>query len=482
MDDKKRHTVEELELLNQELEAILDASFDEIFVTDGRGVTLRVNKACERLYGIEACELIGTSVRDLENKGFFNPSAAMKAIELKERVTLIQDTREGGRLVVTANPVLNEKGEVTRVICTAKDLTELSRIQQQLFAAEKEVQRYKRELSRLKRMEMNMPVTQNETMKQLIDTAKRMAASTAPILVTGESGAGKEVMVHYIHQCSDRADRPLVKLNCGAIPDALVESELFGYEKGAFTGAETSGKKGVFDEADGGTLFLDEIGELPYASQAKLLQVLQDGKFKKVGGTRTHHVDVRVIAATNRDLKSLIQQKKFRDDLYYRLNVFSIHIPPLRERPDDIPILSEFFLQRFRMKYDRNKNISYEAIELMQQYEWPGNVRELHNTLERLVVMTDEAEIGRDHILGVLPIEMPSCGEESGRFSLQPADESLPASVTVNHLIPLKEAVEQVERQLISMAYRQGESTYEVARLLGVNQSTIVRKMKKLDI
>ncbi|MBO8171904.1 MAG: sigma 54-interacting transcriptional regulator [Bacillaceae bacterium] len=475
MDKQQQKRMEELELLNRELEAILDASFDEIFVTDGQGITLRVNRACERLYGIQAEALIGMPVQELEQRGFFNPSAAMKAIETRERVTLVQDTREGGRLVVTANPVLNEQGEVTRVICTAKDLTELSRIQKQLFKAEQRAEQYKKELTRLKKIESQAPITQNKHMIQLLENAKRVAESNAPVLVTGESGTGKEVMVNYIHQCSHRASRPLVKINCGAIPESLVESELFGYEKGAFTGAESRGKKGVFEEADGGTLFLDEIGELPYTAQAKLLQVLQDGRFIKVGGTRTRQVDVRIVAATNRDLTRLIQEHKFREDLYYRLNVFTIHLPLLKERIDDLPILSEYFLEHFRIKYERARKLSPETLEMMKSYDWPGNVRELHNTLERLVVMTDETEIRPQHLASVLPLF-------STQLEIPVMPDSPDGPVRVHSLFPLKKAVDLVEKQLIQMALKQGKTTYEAARLLGVNQSTIVRKMKKYDI
>jgi len=300
-------------------------------------------------------------------------------------------------------------------------------------------------------------------MGRVLQLAAKVAPVNTTVLILGESGVGKEVVARFIHMSGPRRNGPFVNINCGAIPGSLLESELFGYEAGAFTGARREGKPGMIEMAAGGTLFLDEISELPTDLQVKLLQVIQERKLVRVGGVKPLNVDIRIIAATNRDLAAMVARGEFRADLFYRLNVVPITIPPLRERPDDVIPLIYHFLDRYNSAHGYKKVISEDAREVLTRYSWPGNVRELENLIERLVVTVEGDEITvRD---------LPRAILEEGGVS-QP-------HVVVGGIMPLRQAVEEVERQLIQRALAEKRSTYSIARLLGVNQSTVVRKIRK---
>ncbi len=302
-------------------------------------------------------------------------------------------------------------------------------------------------------------------MERVLQLAAKVAPVDSTVLIMGESGVGKEVVARFIHAQSRRASGPFVTINCGAIPPNLLESELFGYEAGAFTGARREGKPGMIEMAARGTLFLDEISELPQDLQVKLLQVIQQRRLTRVGGVKPTDVDIRIIAATNRDLPAMVRRGEFRPDLYYRLNVVPIVVPPLRERRDDVVPLVYHFLGRLNEAHGLRKTISEAAREALARYSWPGNVREVENLIERLVVTceADEIDIG----------DLPQHVREGG-----PATTAS-ASVVVAGLMPLRKAVEEVERQLIELALAEHSSTHKVARALGVNQSTIVRKLRK---
>lgn len=297
----------------------------------------------------------------------------------------------------------------------------------------------------------------------VLQLATKVAPVNSTILILGESGVGKEVVARFIHRQSRRRGGPFVNINCGAIPASLLESELFGYESGAFTGARREGKPGMIEVASGGTLFLDEISELPSDLQVKLLQVIQERRLTRVGGVKPIEVDIRIIAATNRDLPAMVQKGEFRADLFYRLNVVPITVPPLRERPDDVIPLIYHFLDRLNKIHEYHKTISEEAREILAAYSWPGNVREVENLIERLVVTVEGEEI--------TAADLPQYVHEGGI-----ADR---AGVKVGGVMPLRKAVEEVERQLIELALAEHRSTYKIAALLGVNQSTVVRKIKK---
>ncbi|MGE5585933.1 MAG: sigma 54-interacting transcriptional regulator [Bacillota bacterium] len=300
-------------------------------------------------------------------------------------------------------------------------------------------------------------------MGRVLQLAAKVALVNTTVLILGESGVGKEVVARFIHGTGPRREGPFVTINCGAIPATLLESELFGYESGAFTGARREGKPGMIDVASRGTLFLDEISELPGDLQVKLLQVIQERRLTRVGGVKPVDVDIRIIAATNRDLAGMVAKGEFRADLFYRLNVVPITIPPLRERPDDVIPLIYHFLERFNGAHGYRKTISEDAREILARYSWPGNVRELENLVERLVVTVEGDEIG--------PGDLPRQVLEEGGLHRP--------GVVVGGIMPLRQAVEEVERQIIQRALSEKRSTYSIARLLGVNQSTVVRKIKK---
>jgi transcriptional regulator with PAS, ATPase and Fis domain len=290
----------------------------------------------------------------------------------------------------------------------------------------------------------------------------RVAPLDTTVILFGETGVGKEVFAKYIYQHSARKNKPFIKVNCGAIPANLVESELFGYEKGAFTGADKNGKMGLFELANTGTIFLDEVGELPLDMQVKLLRVLQEQEFERIGGRKPVKVDVRVLAATNRDLEEMVKQKTFRQDLYYRLMIFPVHIPPLREHPDDILPLAQLFLQTLNRKYDFKKYLSPLSAKMMQDYSWPGNIRELRNIIERAVIISNEDEIGPDAL---------------HLFTVEDRPET--KSRVLDPVKDLKTAMEELELEYINHAYEKYGNVREAAESLGMTPSTFVRKRQK---
>lgn len=291
-----------------------------------------------------------------------------------------------------------------------------------------------------------------------------MAKTDATILIKGETGVGKEVVAREIYRRSNRSKQAYIKVNCAAIPESLLESEMFGYEKGAFTGADRKEKLGYFEIAQGGTLLLDEIGEMPIKLQSKLLRVLQEREVTRIGGTKPIKLDVRIIAATNQNIEEQIKKGTFREDLFYRLNVIPIEVPPLRERKADIPVLAYKFIDKFTEKYNINKRFEVAAIEVLENYEWPGNVRELENTIERLLIIGDESSVDEKDVINVL------------------GKDKLPYHVIENENITLKEATDILERSIIERTLRKYKSSRKAAKVLGVTQPTVLRKAKALGI
>ena len=453
--------------LNRELEAIFDSSYDEIFVTDGEGYTLRVNKAGERFYGISAEEIVGKHVSVLEKQGFFSPSVTPQVIKDRKRVTSVQTTKRGQKVIVTANPVFDENGNIIRIVTNSRDITELSDLRKRLEETEKLMDNYRSEIAKLSKERIKTAdiVSKSSTMQHILNLAQKVAGVDSTVLIEGESGVGKGVIALKIHQLSKRHERPLVTINCGAIPENLMESELFGYEGGAFTGAKKEGKKGLFEMANCGTVFLDEIGELPLSLQVKLLHVIQEKRLMRVGGNDYIEVNARIIAATNRNIPRLIKERKFREDLFYRLNVVPLIVPPLRHRKEDIPALIDHFMEALLGKYEIHKKIAPETMQLLYDYNWPGNVRELENLIERLVVTIDTTEI--------LPIHLPDYILHS---------EGGLEKIFVLDLCTLKNATEELERQLLNKALAKYHNTYKMADALEINQSTVVRKMQRYGI
>jgi len=311
--------------------------------------------------------------------------------------------------------------------------------------------------------------------KDAIEKAYRFGAVDATVLIYGETGVGKEFFAHAIHNVSPRREGPFITVNCAAIPDNLLESELFGYAEGAFTGAKKGGKRGYFEMADGGTIFLDEISEMSDKLQTKLLRVLQEREVMRLGDDRLITVDVRVIAATNSDLRKLVKEKLFRADLFYRINVLSLVVPPLRERREDIPFLLDYFLNIFCKKYNKNiKGIEPEGIELFYQYDWPGNTRELQNIMERLVILTDGNYISADLVSESLLISSPDY------ISVSPSPSSQPENIDEQELT-LKTDIDSKTAILKALATAGGNKK-KAAQLLGISRTTLWRRLKKYNI
>ncbi|CAN5951502.1 unnamed protein product [Sphagnum jensenii] len=315
-------------------------------------------------------------------------------------------------------------------------------------------------------------IGESPAMKQINELLKRVAPTTSSILITGENGTGKEVIAQTIHALSNRFKKPFIEVNCAAIPEELIESELFGHEKGAFTGA-TQLRRGRFDLADQGTILLDEIGDMSLKTQAKILRILQEQKFERVGGHDTHSVDVRVIAATNKDLKSEIGKGSFREDLYFRLNVIRIQLPPLRDRKEDLPILADYFLKEFANVHQKAKReISKEGIQTLEKYAWPGNIRELKNLLERLVILQPPGE-------DASPISSAELKEHLGDVAYSNDDAQIQSTAGRS----LKDAKTDFEREFIIQALRENDwNISKTSQILGIERSYLHRRMKSFGI
>ncbi|MDY6826200.1 MAG: sigma 54-interacting transcriptional regulator [Bacillota bacterium] len=470
MYDKLVAKTEELE---RELDAIINFSSDEILVADGRGAILRVNSVFEENFGAKLSDVLGKSVDELEKKRVFFPSVTRLVLESKSSRTVIQSQRDGRKLLATGTPVFNEEGSIFRVVVNTRDITRLNNLKKQLEEAELLKNRYRQELIELRQDTLwgGDIIAVSPAMKRLLEMVGRIAAADSTVLLTGESGSGKGMIARYIHDNSLRRGKPFTVVNCGAIPENLLESELFGYEGGAFTGARREGKVGKLELANEGTLFLDEITELPLELQVKLLHVLQEGLITKVGGTREIKLNLRFIAATNRDITALVEKGLFREDLYYRLDVIPLTVPPLRERREDIRPLAEAFLEKLGEKYHSQKYFTAEAYAYLENYEWPGNVRELENLVERLMIVVDGAQIDEQN----LP-----------RHVLQPRgllpQREIQEKWECKNLSSLKKAREELEKKMLSAALRSCRTTYEMARVLGIDQSTVVRKLHRYKL
>jgi PAS domain S-box-containing protein len=455
-----------LDVLEMELQAILNTSNDNIVITDGNGIILRVSPSCLFIYGKEVSYLIGKSVYELEAENIFSPSVTARVLQERKEIQVMQRTITGRVVMATGVPVFNERNDIIRVISFSHDLTELERLKEEYEKLQIRMEHYQTEMEELKHEHI---VIQSKAMHRIWKLVHRVAKSDATVLLLGESGVGKNVFAHTLHQNSDRHKQPFIEVNCSAIPESLFESEMFGYEKGSFTGAQKTGKPGLIELADKGTLFLDEIGELPLSMQSKLLKVLQEKKVTRVGGIKSRTIDFRLIASTNQNLEEMVKQGTFRQDLYYRLNVIPIYVPALRERKEDIFMLSQYFLEKFNKKYRTEKYFHPSIVDHLIHYDWPGNVRELENMIERLVVTAETRVIYPDY----LPFSL-----QQNHYSTRP-DQQLEK---IEEPKTLKEAIEQVERQWVLRAAQQCKTTYEMADYLGISQPSVVRKMKKYRI
>lgn len=463
--------MKEEDILELELSAILEASNDNIVITDGNGKVLRSSPNCQSIYGMEIEDLIGKTVDELEKLDIFSPSVTKRVLQEKKEVQVMQHTLTGRSVMATALPVFDDNGKMIRVISFSHDLTELRQIKEDYEELRAKMEYYQSEIQELRDKEQHTDgiVLKSKEMSNVWKLIQRVAPSDATVVFLGESGVGKNVFARAIHEKSNRSKEAFIEVNCGAIPETLFESEMFGYEKGAFTGANKEGKPGLIELANKGTLFLDEVGELPLNLQAKLLKVIQEKKVTRIGGTQTKQIDFRIIASTNRNLQEMVKKGKFREDLFYRLNVVPITILPLRERKDDLLQLCEFFLGMFNEKYKTEKVLHAATINEMLDYAWPGNVRELENLIERLVITTENRII----YPSALPFQTKN--SHSGDFELETEDVPEQAD-------SLEEALRDVEIRWLKRAYRQYKTTYEMADYLGISQSSVVRKLQKYGI
>ncbi|PEA83928.1 Fis family transcriptional regulator [Bacillus pseudomycoides] len=459
--------IEYIKDLNKDLHAILSSIYDEILVVNHKGELIRYSETViNDFWGRDLKDLLGKNLLDLEKKGLFSPSVTRLVLEQKKKVSIVQETKSGRKILAVGNPVFNENGELHRIIIASRDITEATRLKTELHEIKKISEQYKKELDSFKNKDrfLKKLIYCSPKMEQIITQAKKIADFSSNVLITGESGVGKEVIAQAIHQLGNRSSKPFLKLNCGAIPETLLESELFGYTKGAFTGADKNGKEGYFKRADQGILFLDEIGEMPLHLQVKLLRVLQEQEVIPIGSTIPTKINVQIIAATNKRLEKMVEAGTFREDLFYRLNVIPLQVPPLRERMEDVPLLAFHFLQELNEKYNKNYHLTPDALNLLEFYSWPGNVRELQNMIERLVVSADDSVIDAEFV---------------SKF-LNPGYDFKKSKPVITRVLPLQEALHSVEEQLILLAMKQYKTTTKAAKALGISQSSVSRKYQKI--
>jgi TyrR family helix-turn-helix protein len=449
-----------------ENEAILYSLQEDILVTNTDGIILKVSEATGGIYNVKSDDMIGRSVYDLEKEGVFTPILTPLVLNEKKKITLVQTTNKGKKLLVTGIPVFDQNNELVRIVSYSHDVTELLNMKKYLTDIEEEMERVKSELEMLRNLHLftDGMIATGDEMKKVLHIALQVAEVDVNVLLLGESGVGKSHIAKFIHNKSPRKDGPFIEVNCGAIPESLFEAEFFGYETGSFTGANKKGKVGLAELAEGGTLFLDEIGELSKANQVKILKFIQEKQFYRVGGTKLRTVDFRILAATNKDLEKDVEENKFRQDLFFRLNVVPITIPPLRMRTTDIIPLINYFTKYFSEKYNRQRTLDEGVIHQLLVQEWKGNVRELINLIERLVVTSSNQLISIDQLPDryLKSFSDPSSIDDGGRT--------------------LSDILANVEKQVLKNARQRYKTTVQMAKVLGISQPSIVRKLKKYNI
>ncbi len=449
------------ELSFELLDTALNAAQDGIFIYKKDSRVLYANKSAFELCGLDKNLTIGKTWRELERAGYFHGEAALTCIRSKRRVSAEFTNRIGRHLLSTATPVFDSEGKLQFVVTNLRDITNLFELQRELAERKQQLNKVKKKLDKLQNQQGKDFVYASSRMRKILETLDRVACTDVSVLLLGESGVGKSELAERIHRNSGRSSGSLIVVNCGAIPPSLCEAEFFGYEKGAFTGAEQT-KPGIFECADGGTLVLDEIGELSLSIQVKLLRVLQEGRVKRLGSQREVPVNVRLVAATNQNIKDMVAAGTFREDLYHRINVIQFFIPPLRERPEDVKRLLSYFLARYNRKYGMAKTMSPQLVSALERYSWPGNSREMAHLIERMVVLSTTEEMTCEY----LPEEL---GETSPGASRQV-------------LVSLEEAVKNAERELLRAARQQLGNTRNMAKVLNVSHVTVARKLKQYGI
>lgn len=451
------------------LSSIIESSNDGIWVCNGAGKILYNNRASEKLTGIRCEEVLGKNVAALVEQGMWKESVTLGVIRTMQKYTTIQNVlRTGKQLLSTATPVFDENGELELVVTIERDITLLIDMQKHLEKVKKRESMLAEELRHAKQLETIREtfVVESPAMSSVVKNALRIAnLNESNILITGESGTGKGALAKIIHNMSNRSGNQFIQINCAALPDSLLEAELFGYEKGAFTGSKENGKIGLIELADSGTLFLDEIGDLPLSTQAKLLSYLDNHTITPLGSTISRKIESTIIAATNQDLARMVDQKKFRKDLLFRLNTFRVKIPPLRDRIEDIFALTSHFVCYFNRKYKVSKKISSKALESLMLYNFPGNIRELKNIIKRAVAICDRQTIDE----AILQSISQSSQEAKNRDN----------SLAIHSQSDLNKRVASFENAIIKRALYGCKSTRELATVLNISQPSVVRRLKK---
>ena len=444
-------------------DAILDVLQDGVYITDRAGMTLKINGMYEQLTGLRKEELIGKNVNDLVKEGKYDIALNPEIVRTGQPQSSVQTNHIGKKLILSGYPVFDKFGKVALVVTFARDITRLTQMQEQMSLQQEVLDRFCNEAQYVskKTVAHSYAEIRNPDMLKLIGLMDVLSKTDATVLILGETGVGKGVAARRIHEKSPRVQKPFFKVDCTTIPENLVESELFGYEGGAFSGAQSKGKPGLFEMANKGTLFLDEIGELSLAAQTKLLRVLQDQEIMRVGSTSVSKVDVRFIAATNRNLLEAVEKGAFRRDLYYRLRVAVLEIPPLRDRKEDINSLAEFFLDRYNHKYKKRVRLSKESAKVLENYKWPGNVREMENFIQSMIVIREDEMVN----VSDLPMYMLS-------------DSTCSSDVGAS----LHEIMADVEKDLLRKALQAKGSVAAVAECYKMDRTTIFRKLKKYSL
>ena len=458
MSDEKGNIFRE----NQLLWKLVNASYDGIFLTDSAGMIVYCNDSYQRISGLNREHIIDRPISDLLENHVIPDAVTPDVIAHKKPLTKVINYYHGVSALVTGTPIF-DGDELVWVLSNVRDITQLNQLKEQVG----EYSRRLRQAERAARDDKFLAVSKE--MENIVKTAARVASISSPVLIQGESGVGKDMLARYIHDCSDVSEnRPFVQINCSAIPETLLESELFGYEAGAFTGASSKGKMGLWELADNGTLFLDEIGEMPLSLQVKMLQVLQEGTIIRIGGTKKIKLNTRIIAATNSNLEKLMAVGKFRQDLYYRLNVIPFRIPPLRERKADLLPLMFYFLEKKNLKFNLNRKLSANAVEILASYDWPGNVRELNNMIEHLMIMT-EGDVIDEKIIPhyiVQSMKKPLYIETPDYFNS----------------FNLDDIIASVEQEVIRKAIAEFGALKNVSEHLRIDLSTLVRKKRRYKL
>ena len=454
--------------LDKQFQTVYESSSDGIWICDHEGKVISINAASERLGGIKREDIIGKNVSDIIKNGLYSNYVTDEVIQTKQPVSQLQYIKNTNKTVLcTGIPVLDDSGNLSLVVINERDITQLEAMKMQLEETRRERERYKDELAELSMQELKdqKVVAESGQMRKIFRTALKIAhMQVTGILLLGESGTGKGLLAKFIHNSGNRKKKPFIQINCAALPENLLEAELFGYEKGAFSGASSQGKPGLFELANEGTLFLDEVGDLPFPVQAKLLKYLDDHEVMRLGGTKPTVIDCIIIAATNQDLEGLVEQKQFREDLFFRLDTITLRIPPLRERLDDIFVLSHHFLQDYNQRYKQKKMISPLTLSLMQTYPFRGNVRELKNLLKKAVIMGEEETI--DAFI------LNSIGNEV----LEEWSQTKQQKKEINNLV---DVLATLERAMLKTAKRHCRTTRDMAKFLNISQPSVIRKLKK---